>query len=90
MLSNDELDRRFKIAASQPLNRRERRDLLKEAKRARYSTKDKKALVALPLDLGIRSFKKAGPKKLRSQYKVYAHGEHAKRTQPSGDTDKKQ
>lgn len=82
MRDDSDLERKFNVAASQPLNRKQRRALLQEAKRRKFNTAGRKALVKLPLDLGVRTFKRMGPKHLQREYKDYAYEHHRKATEP--------
>lgn len=87
---NEDLERRFQIAARQPMNRRQRRALLQEAKRRGFDTRGRKALVKVPLDLGVKTFKHLGPKHLQREYKDYAWKQHREATEPVLDKDKVQ
>lgn len=86
----EDLERRFQIAARQPLNRKQRRALLQEAKRRNVNIAGRKALVRVPVDLGVKPFKKFGPKKLLGEYKEYAWKQHQQAAEPVLDKDKVQ
>lgn len=77
-----EIERRFAVAAQQPMNRAQRRQLIKDAKRAGLSLKGRKGLVKQPLDLGVKQFKRYGPKGMKGEYKDYAWEAHKQATEP--------
>lgn len=75
------IERDLARAAKEPLNRRARRNILQRAKRAGVNMTGRKALVRVPVDLGIKKFKKGGPSRLREEYKQHAWKAHADATQ---------